>query len=655
MTATLGWLRRQLPGIVALVLVTSVFLIARLPSYSAAETTNIAGKFAFKPLSISLPGGHAQQTIRKVNQDYKHIDAWISSVGAAIAMNDLDGDGLSNDLCLVDTRTDQTVVTPTPGARSDRYASFALNSGTLPVNDHMAPMGCVPGDYNEDGRIDLLVYMWGRTPIVHLAKPGATKLDANAYQATELVPGANSSGGEYNGPQWNTNAATVADFDGDGHDDIFIGNYFADSPVLDSTVSGGVHMNHSMSDAHNGGEDYFFRWTGATSGATPSVTYQKLDNVLPDYASKGWELGAAANDLDGDLLPELYLANDFGPDRMFYNRSTPGQIKLSPVEGVRTPLIPKSKTVGHDSFKGMGLDFGDLNHDGIYDMFVSNITTSWGIEESNFQFVSTAKDQADLRAKLRAGEAPWVDKSGPAGTAWSGWGWDVKMEDFNNSGELTIAQATGFVKGQIDRWPQLQELATANDQLLQNPFWWPNAQAGDDIGGHQTLHFFVKGPTGRYVDLAPQLGLAIPVPTRGIATGDSDGDGRVDFAVARQFDAPVFYQNQSPSTGAFLGLKLTRDASPVTGTLPAAGSPVTGAQVKVKTADGRSFIARVDGSSGHSGRRSTDVHIGLGQNVNGPVQVSLWWRDRTGQVREQQLQLTTGWHSLVLGQQAKEK
>ncbi|MEV7970187.1 FG-GAP-like repeat-containing protein [Sphaerisporangium sp. NPDC088356] len=655
MTATLGWLRRQLPGIVALVLVTSVFLVARLPSYSAAETANIASKFSFKPLSIALPSGYTDQTIRKVNKDYKHIDAWISSVGAAIAMNDLDGDGLSNDLCLVDTRIDQAVVTPTPGARSERYAPFALNPGALPMNDHMAPMGCVPGDYNEDGRIDLLVYMWGRTPIVYLAKPSATKLGADAYQPTELVPGANSTNGEYTGPQWNTNAATVADFDGDGHDDIFIGNYFADGPVLDSTVSGGVHMNHSMSDGHNGGEDYFFRWTGATTGDQPTVTYKCLDNVLSKEASKGWELGAAANDLDGDQLPELYLANDFGPDRMFYNQSTPGHIKLSPVEGVRTPLIPKSKTIGHDSFKGMGLDFGDLNHDGIYDMFVSNITTSWGIEESNFQFMSTAKNQAELRAKLRAGEAPWVDKSAPSGTAWSGWGWDVKMEDFNNAGELSIAQATGFVKGYTDRWPQLQELATANDQLLQNPFWWPNAQAGDDIGGNQTLHFFAKGPTGRYVDLAPDLGLAIPVPTRGIATGDSDGDGLVDFAVARQWGEPVFYQNQSASAGAYLGLKLTRDEAPVAGTLPATGSPVTGAQVTVKTADGRSFIGRVDGSSGHSGRRSTDVHIGLGQNVTGPVQVHLRWRDRTGQVHDQDLQLTTGWHSLVLGQQAKEK
>lgn len=655
MTATLGWLRRQLPGIVALVLMVSVFMVARLPSYSAAETTEMASKYSFKPTSIALPGGFPQQSIRKVNKDYAHIDAWISSVGAAIAMNDLDGDGLSNDLCIVDPRIDQVVVTPVPDARSDRYEPFALDPRPLPMNDHIAPMGCVPGDFNEDGRMDLLVYLWGRTPIIYLAKPGAAKLSAEAYHPVELVPGPNSTGGVYTGPQWNTNAATVADFDGDGHDDIFIGNYFPDGPVLDHTVSGGVWMNHSMSNGLNGGEDYFFRWTGATTGDQPSVEFQKLDDVLPKDVSKGWELAAAAVDLDGDHLPELYLANDFGPDRLLYNRSTPGQIKMSVVEGVRSPLIPRSKSIGLDSFKGMGVDFGDLNGDGIYDMFVSNITTSWGIQESNFQFVSTAKNHAEVRAKLRAGEAPWVDESAPAGTAWSGWGWDVKIDDFNNSGDLTIVQAIGFVKGQTNRWPQLQELATANDQLLQNPFWWPNVQEGDDIAGHQTLRFFVKGPEGRYADLAPELGLAVPIPTRGIATGDADGDGRLDFAVARQWDDPIYYHNQSPNPGSFLSLRLIHEAETTPGTMPAVGSPVTGAQVTVTTPDGRTLLGRVDGSSGHSGRRSTDVHIGLGAGITEPVQVHLRWRDRTGQVREQDLRLTPGRHILTLGQQAKEK
>jgi hypothetical protein len=380
---------------------------------------------------------------------------------------------------------------------------------------------------------------------------------------------------------------------------------------------------------------------------------------MPGKDSRGWTLASAATDLNGDQRPELYVANDFGPDRLLYNVSTPGQIRFAEVADAQSrALTPKSKRIGHDSFKGMGVDFGDLNHDGIYDMFVSNITTSFGLQESNFAFMSTARDDSDLTRQLADGRAPWQDRSAPLDLAWSGWGWDVKMGDFDNSGNLAIAQATGFVRGQVNRWPQLQEIAMANDNLVARPLWWPHVKSGDDIAGNQQLHFYVREPNGRYADLAPQLGLAAPVPTRGIATGDADGDGRLDFAVARQWDEPVFYRNDSPAPGAFLGLRLTYPAQQTQafpGALPAPGSPVIDAQVSVTTADGRKFVDRVDGGSGHSGKRSNEVHLGLGPDVTGPVQVHLTWRDRSGQVRTQDLQLTTGWHSLQLDTQAKER
>ncbi|MDG4829913.1 CRTAC1 family protein [Solwaraspora sp. WMMD1047] len=660
MSSTLRWLRRQMAGVLALVLVAGLFLAARLPSASAEEIDDLADRYNFTPLSISLPGGFPQKTVRAVNKDYKNIESWISSVGASIAMNDLDGDGLANDLCLTDPRIDKAVVTPAPMPGQPRYAAFALDPGTLPIDRTMAPTGCLPGDFNEDGRMDLMVYFMGRSPILYLARPDATALTAASYAPMELLANA-SSGGSYTGPQWQSTAVAYADFDGDGHDDIYIGNYFPHGPVLDDTADKGVEMNDSMSHGINGGEDYIFRWTGATTGPAPTATYQLAEGVLSTEISKGWVLGAGAVDLDGDRLPELYLAHDFGPDRLLYNRSTPGKIEFSLVEGVRKPLVPKSKRVGADSFKGMSVDFGDLNRDGLYDMYISNITTSFGIEESHFAYVSTAKDRADLRQRLRDGEAPYQDDSADLGLAWSGWGWDVKMADFNNGGDLTVAQTTGFVKGKVNRWAQLQELATANDGLVANPFWWPHVREGDDVAGDQTLAFFVKGDDGRYVDLAGPLGLAVPVPTRGIATGDADGDGRLDFAVARQWEAPVFYHNDSPSQGSFLGLRMTHETAPAVagsvpaaGTLPAAGSPVVGAQVTVKTADGRTLIGQVDGGSGHAGKRSSEVHIGLGAGVSGPLDVHIEWRDRTGQAREQDLQLTPGWHSLRLGSQVTE-
>ncbi|HET9138965.1 VCBS repeat-containing protein, partial [Actinophytocola sp.] len=373
MTAILGLLRRQLTGVIALVVVVGFFFAVTLPQSSAEERNDLASDYAFTGHSLALPPSAKQQTMRQVNQAYKHIDAWMSSVGAAVALNDLDGDRLPNDLCVVDPRTDQVIITPAPDRNIKRYLPFALNPAPLPVDSTMAPMGCVPADLNEDGRLDLLVYMWGRTPILYLRKANVGTLSADAFQPSEVLPGV-ESGGRYVGPQWNSNAATVADIDGDGHDDIFVGNYFPDSPVLDPTKNGGVTMNHSLSHAQNGGGKIILLCSGATAGDRPTATFQRApEEALPEEARHGWTLAVSATDLDADQRPELYIANDFGQDRLLYNESTPGKVKFSNTRTDRTPGTPKSKRIGDDSFKGMGIDFGDFNHDGLYDAFVSNL------------------------------------------------------------------------------------------------------------------------------------------------------------------------------------------------------------------------------------------------------------------------------------------
>src|SRR5262249_44306320 len=189
------------------------------------------------------------------------------------------------------------------------------------------------------------------------------------------------------------------------------------------------------------------------------------------------------------------------------------------------------------------------------------------------------------------GVAPYRDESGPRGLWTGAWGWDVKFADLDNSGAPQILQATGFIKGDINRWPQLQELAMGNDELLKYPHSWPNFRPGADVSGaHSHDHLFVADASGRYHDVWPLLGLDRGTISRGVATGDVYGDGRLAVAIARQWMPSVFLRNVSPAPGHWLQLDLQVPGQ-VRGTTRAA----IGATARVVLADGRIISGHVDG------------------------------------------------------------
>jgi hypothetical protein len=643
------------PGASAIALLAGLFAVAQLPTASASEVKQVASQYQFTEMPIAMPPGyHPTQTIRQVNPAYKNIQSWISSVGAGVAMTDVTGHGRSDGMCIVDTRTNDVVVTYTPTApAADRFTPFVLNAAPLQVDSNMAPMGCVPGDYNGDGRTDFLVYYWGRSPILYLARSTASTPSPSAYRPVDLLPGADTAG-QYYGPDWNTNAVTVADFDGTGHPDLFVGNYFPDSQVLNPNGIDNVQMPSSLSNAKNGGGDYIFRWTGGTSGPNPTVSYQLVPNAIPYVDATGWTLGGATADLTGDGLPDLYIANDFGPGHLLYNDSVPGHIKFSVAIGERTPTTPKSFVLGKGSFKGMGVDFGDLSSNGKFDFMVSNITTAWGLQESNFVFMNNAASGSQMKQDLATGYAPFTQDAEQLGMAWTGWAWDVKMGDFLNSGNLDVVQTDGFIKGTIDRWNWLQEMAMTNDDLLSNPANWPLVQPGDDIAGNQCLAFYAKAPGAGYLNVSQQVGLCAKIPTRGVATADTRGDGHLDLAVARQWGPPAFYANNAPSVGNYLNLDLYR---PVAGEnagqgLEGLGSPAYGTTVQISY-PGHTQVSQLDGGSGSGGKRSFQVAFGLG-SYTGPVTVHMHWLDSSGQLRQQTLTLNPGTHNLLISSTAQE-
>ena len=635
----------------ALGIICILYSLSRPPTISDSAKDRLASSYEFQKMVLPELITEGTQTIRRVHPSVSNIAAMISFVGASVSLADLDRDGLPNDLIYVDSRVDRVIVAPVPGTGL-RYEPFVLDPDGLAFDrSKMAPMGSVVGDYNQDGIADVLVYYWGRSPVIFVQRP-AQAIVAKCFVPRELVEP---------WQLWNTGAVAQADLDGDGSLDLYVANYYPDgSRILDANATdlSREYMFSSLSRAFNGGRDHIF--LGSNSGKTTGVAsrYQEIENVLEDDVAKGWTFGIAAFHADDDMLPELYLVQDFGPDRLLHNRSKPGEVKFALLEGKRSMNTPRSKVMGGDSFNGMGIDVGDLNQDGRSDLYVSNVTAKFGLHESNFLFL--ASDSPEV---MKCGIAPFRDVSESLGVSRSGWSWGVKFGDFNNDGQLEVIQATGFVRGKVNRWPELQEAALMNDAIVGDARAWHSLGPGDDVSGHEPKMFFVMGEDGRFHNVSDRIGLEDPrepMVTRAIATADVDGDGLLDFALGNHFERSFFYRNSAPKPGKSLILRLllpyeSKDPDKVVTSPGHAPSTIrswhaVGATATLMYSNGQRAIAQVDGGNGDSGRRSPELHFGLGDvSDSTTVGVNLRWRGIDGKIREHKQDFRPGWHTVLLG------
>ena len=431
------------------------------------------------------------------------------------------------------------MVAPVPGTGA-RYRPFALDPCPLPYDPRtMAPMGCLPGDFNEDGRIDLLVYYWGRTPVVFLRRPGVAALGPERVRAARA--------GDRRCALVHRRA-TSADVDGDGHLDLIVGNYFPDGArILDAERDGDprMQMQHSMSRADNGGtQPRSCSGTRRAAARGRRSRFRDAADALSTSIADGWTLAVGAADLDGDLLPEIYFANDFGPDRLLHNRSTPGHAQLrraarattldhAALEGARPRLVQ-----GH----GRRLRRPQRRRHARHRTSATS-PSQYALRGEPLRSASARRPPGRCASGSRPVRRPAASRSACRAAAGR---WDARLADFDNDGVLEVVQAIGLPAGQRSTaGPSCRSWRWATTSCSHPASAWPRFRPGDDLCGHQHNPFFVRGPAGRYFDIAPKLGLDGRRVSRGIATADVDGDGALDFAVANQWGRLLLLLNRS--------------------------------------------------------------------------------------------------------------
>jgi hypothetical protein len=541
-------------------------------------------------------------TMVRLSDTFANIMPWLSSVGAAVAAADYDNDGWP-DLYVVNS------------GRGDRNRLFHnRRDGTFEEVTARAGVGCenvlggnmhaLWGDVNQDGHLDLYVAKWGATNTLFLNRGDGTFADATSAAGVGC---------------WGYfNAATFLDYDRDGHLDLLVCGYFAEEvrdPRTGQTVRNDLWqpvttriMHDTFTHARNGGRKWLYRNRG--DGTFEEVTASSgLDHGL-------WTLAVGAADLNNDGWPDLYVANDFGPDEVYLNTGATEQPPR-----FRLMVDPRGHPgVGNDWWKGMNVDFGDVNNDGYLDIYVSNVfERHYKTDEGNMLWLNCL----DFNCP---GGRGFRNVAKASGAMDGGWGWGCKFVDLNLDGRLDLVALNGFVTGdpQQNYWFAIQEMVTQTKNQTADAADWP-VMGTRDLSGHDRPRLFVQVPPTpgttadgpRFVEQSQAAGLVEPGNGRGLAVADFNLDGAPDLYVANQGSPARFYLNSSfgrPDTRpGFLRLKLIGrpdQAMNLGGRRLASTVDAVGARVTLHTRDGLQ-VREVQGGTGFASQSEFAVQFGV--------------------------------------------
>lgn len=546
-------------------------------------------------------GCHNVHSMVKLAPVFANIMPWLSSVGAAAAAADYDADGDADIYVTNSGHGDSNKLFENQG--DGRFVDVTAMAGVGCTNAIGANMHAIWGDVDNDGDLDLYVVKWAATNSLYRNNGDGTFTDVSS-----------SAGVDYWGY---ANGATFLDYDRDGWLDILVGNYFAEkvhdprsgelvrSDLWDPVTTRVMH--ETFTDAANGGRNVLYRNRG--DGTFEDVTVQV------GLAATAWTLAVGSGDLNNDGWPDLYLANDFGPDECYLNT---GATESTP--RFRVLVDPRGHPgIGADWWKGMNIDMGDVNNDGYLDLYVTNIfAAKYKTDEGNMLWINHAD-------AVMPGGRGFHNIGKESATFDGGWGWGGKFADFNHDGLLDIFTVNGFVTGdeRQNYWFQLQEMVTQTKNQTADARDWP-VMGARDLSGREPSRLFMQVSAQsdrrealRFVDVSAAVGITDLLNGRGIALADFDGDGDLDIFVANQGAHSLYYVNQLNQPNVrradFLQVKLVGEPNaPLEwGDRKLASTrDAVGARIIVGTSHG-TFMREVQGGQGFASQSEYALHFGL--------------------------------------------
>lgn len=446
--------------------------------------------------------------------------------------------------------------------------------------------GVAMADVNGDGWLDIYVCNSGDVA----SKSRNNELFINQKNGTFKESAADYG---LQDPDGLSTHAAFFDYDEDGDLDCYILNN-SYRPI----ESFGYNRNQRSKRDKKGGDKLFRNDNGHFTDVSAEAGI---------YGSEiGFGLGVTIGDLNGDKWPDIYVSNDFFERDYLY---------LNQQNGTFKEVLEDE--IGHISLSSMGSDMGDINNDGLLDIFTTDM-----LPESDYRLKTTTKfDEFDVfNAKLKNdfhhqftrnmlqlnnGDNTFTEIGQLAGVYQTDWSWGALMFDFQNDGWKDILVCNGISKDLTD-----QDFIDfmASEESIKRVKEQQSFNFAEFLSEMKSTKFsnygFVNQKDLHFKNEAQNLGLAEPSFSNGAAYGDLDNDGDLDVVINNENMDCFVYRNQAreKTKNHFLEVKLNGEGMNRFG---------IGAELTVYAKDSKQ-VMQVMTSRGFQSSVQPIAHFGLG-------------------------------------------